>query len=300
MSTPYRIAYIGLDTSHVVAFTKLLHNTDDQHHVAGARLVAAFPGGSPDLDVSINRVEGFTNTLKETYQTEIVESIAALEGKADAIFLESVDGRVHLEQFREVADWGLPVFIDKPLTVSSAQAREILELAKAKNVRVMTASAIRYAQPFQEALADAEGGAIAGADVYGPMAFVEKLPGYFWYGIHSADMLFAAMGSGCQRVTARREGPYDVVVGEWADGRFGTMRGSRTGNSSFGGTLHREKRSRAYDVSTSTKPYYACLLEQILAFLGGSQPVALEESVEIIRFLEAANESVETGKTVAL
>ncbi len=300
MSTPYRLAYIGLDTSHVVAFTKLLHNTDEEHHVAGARVVAAFPGGSPDLDVSINRVEGFTNTLRDTFGIEIVSTIAELKGKADAIFLESVDGRVHLEQFREIVGWGLPVFIDKPLTASSADAREILRLAKENNVRVMTASAIRYAQPFQTALADAEGGNITGGDFFGPMAIIDKLPGFYWYGIHSVDMLYAAMGAGCKSVTVTRRGELDIIVAEWADGRLATLRGNRTGNNGFGGTLHREKRSVQFDVATTNKPYYASLLDQVLAFLGGATPVALEESVEIMRFLEAANESAETGKTVAL
>jgi len=40
--------------------------------------------------------------------------------------LESADGRVHPEQFRRIAPYGKPVFIDKPLAVSVRDAEEIL------------------------------------------------------------------------------------------------------------------------------------------------------------------------------
>jgi hypothetical protein len=105
MTTSVRIGMAGLDTSHVPAFASLLHDPNHEYHVAGGRIVAAFPGGSPDFDLSISRVEKFTAQLRDTHRVEIVESLAALRGKCDAVMLESIDGRVHLEQFREVAEW---------------------------------------------------------------------------------------------------------------------------------------------------------------------------------------------------
>ena len=47
-----RIGMIGLDTSHATAFTEILNNPAAKDHVAGARVVAAFKGGSPDIDSS--------------------------------------------------------------------------------------------------------------------------------------------------------------------------------------------------------------------------------------------------------
>lgn len=296
-----KIGMVGLDTSHVTAFANLLHDSANEHHVAGARIVAAFPGGSPDFDSSINRVEGFTNELRDKHGVKIVEQIADLKGQCDAIFLESVDGRVHLSQFREVADWGVPVFIDKPLTISSCEAREIAKIAKENGTRVMSSSAIRFGQPLQAALADDTLGAITGGDFFGPMALIEVLPGFFWYGIHTVEMLYATLGAGCREVSVIRDGNTDLITARWADGRIATARGHRTGNNQFGGTIHREKGSQAVNVSTSPKPYYASLLEQVLAFLNGSEVFDFDQAVEVIRFLEAANESVANGgKPVAL
>lgn len=97
-----KVGMIGLDTSHVVAFTDLLNNQDNRHHVEGSKVVAAFKGGSPDMPISANRVEGFTEKLVSDYGIEIVDSIEQLAGISDAILLESVDGRVHLEQFKQL------------------------------------------------------------------------------------------------------------------------------------------------------------------------------------------------------
>ncbi len=294
-----RIGMAGLDTSHVPAFANLLHDNTSEHHVPGGRITAAFPGGSPDFPASVNRVEGFTSDLRDKHGVEIVDSLSALRGKCDAIMLESIDGRVHLAQFREVADWGLPVFIDKPLTVSVPEAREIAKLASDKNVRVTSASAIRFAEKFREVL-DRETPP-TGADVYGPVQIQEQCPGYFWYGIHSAEMLFAAMGSGCLEVLAVREESHDLLVGKWKDGRLGSVRGNRTGNNTFGGTLHRANGSQSFDVSAGKKPYYASLLDRVMPFFRGEgEVVSLAEMVDVIGFLDAANRSACSREWIAL
>ena len=99
---PIKIGIVGLDTSHVVAFTQLLNDTKSPSHVPGAKVVAAFKGGSPDIESSHSRVDGYTKTLQEKWGVEIVDSIPALCAKVDVVLLESVDGRPHLEQVRPV------------------------------------------------------------------------------------------------------------------------------------------------------------------------------------------------------
>jgi hypothetical protein len=97
---PIRVGIIGLDTSHVVAFTGVINDPKAEGDLADLKIVAAFPGGSFDIESSASRVEGYTKTLREKYGVEIVDSIPALLEKVDAVLLESVDGRPHLEQVR--------------------------------------------------------------------------------------------------------------------------------------------------------------------------------------------------------
>lgn len=301
MANELKIGMIGLDTSHVVAFTKLLNDPDNEHHVPGGKVVVAYPGGSPDFELSRSRVEEYTKELRDTYDVNIVDSPEAVAEQSDAILLESVDGRVHLEQFKKIVPYRKPTFIDKPFAVSSADAEAMVQLAKEANIPLMSSSALRYAASLTRALDDHEKGTVFGVDCYGPMAIEPTQPGLFWYGIHTVEMLFATFGKGCRRVTTTTNEDHDLVVGVWEDGRVGTIRGNRKGNSAFGALVHREKGTQFVDVTADDKPFYASMLEQIIPmFKTGNAPIDLEETLQIVRFIEAANESRETGQTITL
>src|SRR5687768_18060481 len=73
-----RLGMIGLDTSHVVAFTSLLNKTNSKDYIPGGKVVAAFKGGSPDVVASSTRVEGYAKQLQEQLGVKIGESIEEL------------------------------------------------------------------------------------------------------------------------------------------------------------------------------------------------------------------------------
>jgi predicted dehydrogenase len=301
MSKTLKIGMIGLDTSHAIAFTKLINDAINEYHVPGGKVEVAFPGGSPDFELSSSRVEGYTNQLRDEFGVQIVDSPEAVAESCDAILLESVDGRVHLEQFRKIAPFGKPVFVDKPFAVNGEAAKEIAALAKQYNIPMMSASALRYAEGLSEAIRQSEKGEIIGAETYGPMAIVPTQPGFFWYGIHSVEMLFTILGGNCKQATTTTTENHDVIVGLWEDGRIGTVRGNRKGNHTFGALIHREKGSDFVDVYVNPKPYYASMLEKIMVmFQTGKPDISIGDTLQIVRFIEAANESRNTGKSVAL
>ncbi len=125
---PLEIGIIGLDTSHVIAFTELFNDPKAAGEIATMRVVAGYPGGT-DIPASADRVAGFTDRLGEM-GVEIVDSIEVLLRRVDVVLLESVDGRAHLEQARLVIEAGKPVFIDKPLAGSLVDVIAIDDLAK--------------------------------------------------------------------------------------------------------------------------------------------------------------------------
>src|SRR4051812_49284872 len=92
-----KIGIIGLDTSHVIAFTKELNNPAAAPELAGCRVVAAYPKGSPDIESSTKRVPDYIEQVKKL-GVEIVGSIDELLQRVDCVLLETNDGRPHLEQ----------------------------------------------------------------------------------------------------------------------------------------------------------------------------------------------------------
>ena len=93
-----RVGIIGLDTSHVGAFTSVLNREGNTGDLAGVRVTAAYPGGSPDIPASADRVEGFTKDLADR-GVVIVDSIDALLAQVDAVLLA---------EFQQVVEEGEP------------------------------------------------------------------------------------------------------------------------------------------------------------------------------------------------
>jgi predicted dehydrogenase len=294
MSETLKIGFVGLDTSHVSAFAKMLNDPANEFHVAGGTVVVGYPGGSKDFPMSINRVEGFTRELRDQWKASIVDSPEAVAEQSDLVFIMSVDGRVHLDQFKRIAPFKKPVFIDKPFTTSSEQASEILKLAKDAGIAVMSCSSLRYSQGLCEALAKGRQD-IIGCDVYGPMNEEPALPGLFWYGCHSIEMLVTVFGVGCAEVHCVRTTGADLLTAVWKDGRVASMRGLRGAHTKFGATLHRATGPQHIDCSAG-RPYYAGLLQAIMSNLPENRSaVPADEMLHVIQIIEAANTSRDHG-----
>lgn len=289
-----RVGIIGLDTSHVTAFTRLLNDTSSPDHVPGARVVAGYPGGSPDVPSSANRVEKFTAELRDKWKVEIVKDISTLVSKVDAVLLESVDGRVHLEQIKPVLAARKPVFIDKPMTASYRDAREIARLAQQAGVPWWSSSSLRFASALAALKSKVQSGNLHGAITFGPAPLEPTNPGLFWYGIHATEMLFTLMGTGCEEVTDIHTEGADVVVGRWKDGRVGVVRGSRKGSSGYGAVAFAGKSiEQTQDFGGA---HYKPLVAEIIKFFQTRvPPVPNDETLEIMAFMEAAERSRQRG-----
>ena len=185
------------------------------------KIVAAYPGGSPDIPDSRDRVKGYTEQLRGM-GVEIVGSIDELLKRVDVVLLESVDGRPHLAQARPVIAAGKPLFIDKPMAASLADAMEIFRLAKEKNVPCFSASSLRFSAGFQ-AVRSGSGGARRSARLrrLGPDAprAAPSRPVLVRHPRRGDP--FHDHGAGLRDGDPRR--PPDKVVGVWKDGRSGTF-----------------------------------------------------------------------------
>jgi hypothetical protein len=291
MAQELKIGMIGLDTSHVIAFTKLLNDPTDREHVPGGKVVAAFKGGSKDLESSWSRVEEYTAQLQTNFGVKIVPTIEELCQQVDAVMLESVDGRPHLEQARPVIAARKRLFIDKPIAGSLRDAIEIVRLAKQNNVPIFSSSSYRFYESLR-AVKDTDIGELKAAISYGPAHLEPHHPDFYWYGVHPAEALFTIMGQGCESVVRSATPDTDVATGTWSGGRVGTLVGLRKG-----ATPHKV-------IAIGTKAMaeqkgsgnYAPLIREVIKFLQtGVSPVPPEETLELFAFMEAADESKRQG-----
>ncbi len=284
-TAPLAIGIIGLDTSHVTAFTKLFNDPQAKGDLATMRVVAAYPAGS-DIPFSRDRVQGYTEQL-EAMGIEIVDSIEALLSKVDVVLLESVDGGPHLDQARPVIEAGKTLFIDKPLAGSLVDAIVIDALAKKHQVPWFSSSSLRHGATMPDGV-----GKVMGCSAWGPCSLESTHPDLFWYGIHGVETLFTIMGPGCTSVTRVQTEGTEYVTGVWVDGRVGTFRGIRDGKHDYGAMVFGSKSIAPRGKYTG----YAPLVVEIASFFRtGQPPVPNAETLEIYAFMAAADESKRQG-----
>jgi hypothetical protein len=285
---PIRVGIIGCDTSHVEAFTSIINKPVSIDDTAGVRVVAAFPGGSSDIPSSRDRVQGYVQKLQSKFGVEIVDSIETLLTKVDAVLLESVDGRPHLEQATPVLKAHKRMFIDKPVAGSLTDAIRIYQLAEKEGTPIFSSSALRFSKGIASAASDPKFGGVKGCLAYSPCELEEHHPDLFWYGIHGVETLFTVMGPGCKSVVRTHTKGTDVVTGTWKDGRVGTFYGLRDAKHDFGALVFGAKSVGSAGGFTGYEPM---VVEICRFFKTGKPPVDAKTTLEIYAFMEAADES---------
>jgi len=304
---------IGTDTSHAPAFVGILH----RHPEWRIKVVAAFPNGSPDNPSSWGRVKQYAEGLQKQHNVEICETVDALLGKVDAVLIECVDGRPHLQYAREVFKAKKPLFIDKPFTASLEDAREIVRLSKESGVPFFSCSCVRFQPEILKFRTEPGVGKLTKAQGSSPMSMEPHHPDLFWYGIHGVEALYTVLGRGCVSVSRKvetfkytapvkrkegdkevteqteKEGKYDITTGKWSDGRVGVFRGA------LGGAPYMPlvKVWGAEGEAESKGGYnYEGLVETIAKFFHtGEAPIDPLETLEIVEFMIAAQKSKERG-----
>ena len=149
-----------------------------------------------------------------------------------------------------------------------------------------------------------DSGRIYSAMTYSP--FVERLPGvpgWFYYGVHAVEPLLARMGGDYVdvRCTVSEEyGP--VAIGTWSDGRNGIAKATCKSTNDYGFVVWTEKGVH-YATLDKSKVYHGLYRELISFFRTGVSPLAINETLKVMSFMEAANTSMYNGgrtETLAL
>ncbi|MBX9653449.1 Gfo/Idh/MocA family oxidoreductase [bacterium] len=286
-----RIGIIDFDTSHAYQFAARLNHRGigEDQWVDGAEIVVGCPGKS------IIYPERIPQELAQIKKLElpIVETPEEmLKYNLDAVFIESNCGQQHLERAEFFLSHKLPVFVDKPFACSRKDAVRMFELADQAGVPLMSSSSLRYAPEivaYKKKMERSETPCVA-AITYGPAEQNPLNPGFFHYGIHAVEMLYALLGAGCESIACVSGKSGDMATGVWEDGRIGSVRGDRP-DRGYGFVAFSQ---RAEHFTVSTQYIYRELLKAIIQMLEtGKSPIDPKETIELVTFIENAKASAD-------
>lgn len=282
----FRLGAVGVDSSHLPAFTRRIHD----RHAAGltpCRVTAFWTDGQHDMPAAdVQKWVADTESLG----AKAHDDLPGMLDEVDGVLVLSVNGKSHFEHAAPSLRRGLPTYIDKPLTCDLHEARQLRDLANQHGAKCYSASSLRFAAEIEQVLA-ADLGELAAIDAYGPGELHPLMPGVFFYGVHTIEMVDALWGKGVAAVSARHAPDRDLVQLRYHDGRDAVLRLERAGSYDFGATVHGKKGVRSFHVDFAT--VYDRLIEGMTDFFDhGKAPVDLDNIIENVAVMEAANRSI--------
>ena len=285
------VGIIGLDTSHSVEFPRRMQAPDCpvELRVDGMRARTCLRFATP---FTTQEILDRRQAELESWGVKVTEDPEETIAGCDALMLEINDPALHLPYFQKCAHAGLPVFIDKPLADSAANGRQIVDVARRAGVPIFSASSLRFTGALKEACA-AIPNPVA-ASTYGPLGKAPAGSSIVWYGVHAFEMLQRALGGGAVEVQTHRDGLGVVCVVRYANARRGVVELSEGGRT-YGGRLQTLEACAPFTADAAHA--YTDQLREVLAFFRtGASPVQIEDTLEVMAMLDAAERSLQSGK----
>jgi len=279
-----RLGIIGAENSHTAAIAKELNIAKS---VRGFRVTHVW-----------GETRAFAVAAAEAGQIpNIVRAPEDMLGQVDCVMVDHRHGKHHVPAVRPFVAARVPVFVDKPLTTSLAEAKRFLAFRRQKRAAVTTMSAV----PHQEAARQVRKrlktlGPLRVVHLNGPGDPKSKHGGVFFYGIHQADLMVELFGTGALDVAATRNGSAMTSVIRYGDGLTVTIGMPGVGGFSIAayGTAGMLQEPIAFDknVYRTTTGIFTRM------FRTGAEPFSDERMLAPIAVLEAMDKSLRLGRRV--
>lgn len=277
-----KIGIVGSDNSHAIAYSKL---TNIDRIVGDRAQVVGLWGAEPER----------TKEVSEKGQIPlIVEKPEDLIGKVDAILVVDRHGDLHLPHALPFLEAGIPVYVDKPLTISLGDAVQLFETSRTNNALMTSYSSLRYAAAIDDLASSLEGlGQIHAGHMTGPCDFGSEYGGPFFYATHVLEMALRLLGDEVATVRAVRSGSTVVVTLTWANGPVLTISYLAGAAYHFHVTLFGAKGMVAEEVLGGDATYAAGLKAFLAAVESGQAPLTFEQMLRPIAIVHAIQHSLD-------
>ena len=113
-----RIAILGCENSHANAFLKFIREREEFSDV---EVVGVYSDQKEAAE-----------KLKEQFGVPVLEDYDDAVGQLDGLIITARHGDNHYKYAKPYIDSGIPMFIDKPITVSEAEAVEFMRRLREK------------------------------------------------------------------------------------------------------------------------------------------------------------------------
>lgn len=225
----------------------------------------------------------------------VVDKPEDMIGQVDAILLARDDSEHHVAMAKPFIEAGIPIFIDKPLAITSNDLAYFAGQNK-KGKFIMSCSSMRYSSECRAVKTELESlGKIELVTVVGVKDWTK-------YGIHMLEALFALLDDPiAESVRHVSESGKDIVFIKFENGLLVTVHLFMDIAATFQLSLFGRDGWRLIEIKNSYAMFKENLTEFIRSVGEGRPRLPFEKTEHIIRTLVGAQESLELdGKTIHL
>jgi predicted dehydrogenase len=282
-----RIGLIGTESDHATEFLRLL-NRELRH--MNYRVTAIWGADTPR-----------TAELARLYDVDQMMAVPdKMLGQVDAVIVVDRHGDDHLPHALPFLEAGLPVFVDKPLSRSAADAEAMLDAADKSGALLTSASALRWQQTTDELVAGVRRLGMPDRIVATGSFYPDsEYGGVTFYGIHAAELALQLSGANVNDVTVEKADAYEVRLAMWAKSTEVVIRLLQPlpgEGSSFSAEVFKGDHSIARRIILPDN-YMAPVLDRFVRMIEtGKAPLSRQELLAPVQLMELAQTALDESR----
>ena len=195
------IVILGCENSHANTFLNFLR---DDAKYSDVKVAGVY---SDDAEAA--------SKLNEKYGVPVMSAYDEAVGKVDGVIVTARHGDNHYKYASPYIKSGVPMFIDKPITISEDEAIRFMRECRDSGVRVTGGSSCihdEFVQSLKKAREYNEGGETLGGSVRAPINMENAYGNFFFYAQHLVEVLLEIFGRYPVSVRAMQNGKNITAV----------------------------------------------------------------------------------------
>lgn len=280
-----KIAILGCENSHANNFLDFIYNTEDYRDVEVIGVYSNEPAAA--------------KALNEKFGVPILDSYSDAVGKVDGIIITARHGDLHYEYAKPYIESGIPMFIDKPITIKEEEAIELAKVLKAHSVRVSGGSSLKHdfgVKTLKKERVELVDGATLGGFVRAPIDSASVYGGFYFYAPHLVEVVSEIFGKYPVSVWAKRKGDVTSVKFNYKDYSVDGIFVEH--NYVYYACRFSDKMVKGMNLeSTPEHNWFKCEFDEFYALLGGGDsPVSYADFISSVFVMNAIERSLKSGK----
>ncbi|MDO4618901.1 MAG: Gfo/Idh/MocA family oxidoreductase [Clostridia bacterium] len=278
----YRIAILGCENFHAKQFLRFIKDDEEFSSI-------------DVLGVYSDEKEA-AESLNKEYGVEIMPTSDSLVGEVDGIIVTARDGKRHLDLIKPYAKYGIPVFIDKPITESIADAKELSRLLAENNNQFVGGSVMKHTEGTKRLAEMAKNSRVLGGEVCAPIMMNSPYGGYFFYAQHLVEMVMEIFGDEIKSVLANKTEDGAEVIFNYNDFSVKGVYTEYEKSDKYSGLVLCEDGEKYSDVTFTDDDFREELGGFVRLLDGGKSPEALDKFIKPVYIMNAIVKSIKTGE----